>query len=84
MNDDLTDLIKLAEAGKLMGDASKKTVQRRLTEAGTPLYQIGARTLVRRSDVQAYLESCRREPQPNTLKTLVANAVARAKARRAS
>jgi hypothetical protein len=79
-------LITFAAFGEMLAGASAKTAKRRATEAGLATYHVGRRTLIRLSEAEAYIESCRVDhaAQVVTLKSIVQRAVQKARARCAS
>jgi hypothetical protein len=79
-------LISFDQFGEMLAGASARTAKRRATEAGLSTYHVGGRTLILRSDAEAYIESCRVDhtAQVDTLKSIVQRAVQRARERRVS
>jgi excisionase family DNA binding protein len=65
---------------------STRTARRILASGELPSYRVGGRVMVKFSDVEVWLEGKRIEPQEpnNSLKSIVAKAVERARQRRAS
>jgi hypothetical protein len=79
-------LCTLAEFGAQLGGRSARTAQRIVERDSIPTYRVNNSRLVKQSDIDLWLEANRieRAREADSLKSLVARAVARAKARRAS
>jgi hypothetical protein len=71
------DLLTFAQLGRELGGVSARTARSRWRDDGLPTVTFGNRELVRRIDVDAWLQ-CHEEPAMN-LKELLSKAVARAR-----
>jgi excisionase family DNA binding protein len=58
----MDELLSVEEAARRLGGISKWTIQAWLSKGRLPRTKIGARTMIRRSDLEAFISACNSRP----------------------
>lgn len=62
----MDQLLSVNEAARRLGGVSKYSIQAWLSQGRLPRTKVGARTMIRESDLRAFLAACNAKPVPHT------------------